>query len=171
MGSNVRLSRRQIVLLLAVGLTVGVLSGLGGFTFIYAQGASYMTNDPRACANCHVMRQHLDGWSRSSHHNVATCNDCHTPHNFVGKYMTKALNGYHHSLAFTLGNFHEPIQIGPRNRRIAEQACRSCHENIVQMIDHGLPPGSTTAQGKAAAPRAAEPIDCLRCHANVGHME
>ena len=36
---------------------VGAFVGLGLFTFWYARGASYLTDDPRACINCHVMRQ------------------------------------------------------------------------------------------------------------------
>ena len=39
----------------------GVAAGVGGFTFVYARGASYLTNDPRACANCHVMNEQYAG--------------------------------------------------------------------------------------------------------------
>ncbi len=137
-----------------LGALTGVAAGVGGYTFIYAKGASYLTNDPRACANCHVMQEQYDGWQHSSHRNVATCNDCHTPHDFFGKYLTKASNGYHHSLAFTTGNFHEPIQIKEHNAAITEAACRSCHADIVQAIDHA--PGDETS--------------CIRCHRSVGHM-
>ncbi|MCG3136280.1 MAG: Cytochrome c-type protein NrfH [Phycisphaerae bacterium] len=140
-----------------IGLAAAVLAGVGAFTFVYARGFSYMTNDPSACANCHVMQDHFDAWSRSSHHAVATCNDCHAPHDVVGKYWTKAVNGYHHSLAFTTGNFHEPIQITPRNERVTEQACRDCHQAVVQAID--------------AHPGSSNGISCIRCHAQVGHME
>src|SRR5690242_21733876 len=89
---------RAMVLL---GIALGVLVGVGGFTFIYARGASYLTNDPRACVNCHIMREQFDGWVASSHRAVAVCNDCHAPHDFVGKYVTKAVNGFNHSFAFT----------------------------------------------------------------------
>lgn len=138
------------------GLVVGAAVGICGFTFVYAKGASYMTNDPAACANCHVMTEQYDGWSRSSHHQVAVCNDCHAPHDFVGKYLTKAINGYHHSLAFTTGNYHQPIQITPRNRAITEQACRHCHAEVVQAID--------------ASHRGEQTLDCIRCHESVGHL-
>jgi cytochrome c nitrite reductase small subunit len=40
------------------------------------------------------MQEHNDAWSRSSHHAVAACNDCHTPANLVGKYLTKANNSF-----------------------------------------------------------------------------
>ena len=149
--------RRTILgLSMAAGIALGIGVGVSGFTFIYAKGASYLTNDPRACANCHVMQEQYDGWRHSSHRNVATCNDCHTPHDFIGKYMTKASNGYHHSMAFTLGNFHEPIQIKEHNAAITERACRSCHSELTQEIDHY---GAGT-----------EEMSCVRCHRSVGHQ-
>jgi cytochrome c nitrite reductase small subunit len=81
----------------------GLAIGLGAYTFVYAKGYSYLLNDPSACANCHVMRDQLDGWVKSSHRSVATCNDCHTPHDSLGKYSTKAANGFFHSLALRQG--------------------------------------------------------------------
>jgi cytochrome c nitrite reductase small subunit len=89
-----------------VGVAFRVIAGIGGFTFIYARGYSYLTNDPAACANCHVMREQFDGWVKSSHRAVAGCNDCHTPPGFAGKYYTKARNGFWHSFYFTNGGFH-----------------------------------------------------------------
>ncbi len=139
---------------IAAALGVGVALGVGGFTFVYAEGGSYLTNDPAACANCHVMRDHYDAWSRSPHHAVAVCNDCHAPHDLVGKYMTKAVNGWNHSRAFTLGGFHEPIAITPKNRAVTEGACRHCHAAVVHAIE---------TEGNEIA--------CLRCHAEVGHLE
>ena len=91
------------VWLVLAGLFGGIV-GLGGFTVSYANGLSYLTDNPKACANCHVMREFYDGWNRGSHKHVATCNDCHTPHdNIVAKYAVKALNGFRHSYAFTTG--------------------------------------------------------------------
>ena len=149
------LTRRELALLAVLAGILGAGAGLGCYTFVYARGASYLTDDPTACANCHVMQGQLDGWVKSSHHKVAVCNDCHTPHDFFGKYLTKGLNGYHHSLAFTTGNFPEPIQITPRNRAVTEGACRDCHRDVVQMIDH--------------SPRPGEELSCIRCHSDVGH--
>lgn len=142
-------------------LLVGMSAGLGFFTFGYARGASYLTNDPAACANCHVMSEHYAAWMKGSHRSVATCNDCHTPHNLVGKYTTKALNGFWHSFYFTTGNYPDPLRITPRNHRVTEQACRYCHAGIVSAID--LDPHAS------AESRAGEPISCVRCHKYVGH--
>jgi cytochrome c nitrite reductase small subunit len=139
----------------------GLALGVGLFTFAYARGASYLTNDPRACANCHVMEEQYSGWSRSSHRAVAVCNDCHTPPGFLPKYATKALNGFNHSLAFTTGRFPDPIQITERNRRITRSSCVKCHAAIVDAID-GQSAGDSHAGG--------ERLDCLPCHRNVGHL-
>lgn len=151
-----RMSRRWVISGVIVGVLLGAAAGLGAYTFIYAEGASYMTNDASACANCHVMQDHYDAWRKSSHHAVAVCNDCHAPHDFFGKYQTKAINGFNHSLAFTTGRFPEPIQITERNLRITEAACRHCHQDIVQAIDTVHRPEGT--------------LSCVRCHSSVGHL-
>lgn len=44
----------------------GVAFGLGADIFLYAKGYSYLTNNPAACANCHVMQAHYDAWMKSS---------------------------------------------------------------------------------------------------------
>lgn len=136
-------------------LIAGAAVGIGLTTFVYAEGAAYLSDDPNACANCHVMQAQLDGWSRSSHHTAATCNDCHLPHDFAGRWLVKAGNGVRHSFAFTTGAFHEPIRIGDGNRAVVERACRSCHAPIVDAIDH---PGTATGA-----------LACARCHPDVGH--
>ena len=88
---------RSATLRLIVAVLAGFVIGIGLYTFVYAKGYSYLTNNPQACANCHVMQTQYDAWIKSSHHSVATCNDCHTPHNIIGKYAVKASNGFFHS--------------------------------------------------------------------------
>lgn len=144
--------------MLVAALLAGIVIGLGGYTFVYARGYSYLQNDPTACGNCHVMREQLEGWTKSSHRSVAVCNDCHAPHDFAGKYMTKLRNGFWHSFYFTTGAFHEPIGITPRDRAIAENACRDCHAEIVQ------------AMGVPAQDEGAAGLSCIRCHSSVGHL-
>lgn len=81
---------------IALAALVGAALGVGGTTFRYAEGLSYLSTDPAACANCHIMQPQYDSWQKASHHTVATCVDCHLPHDFIGKYYAKAENGYHH---------------------------------------------------------------------------
>ena len=150
-----RLFARIGVFPLVLGVMFGVLGGIGAFTFGYGQGASYLSNDPQACVNCHVMQGHYNSWLNSSHRHVAVCNDCHLPHSFAGKWITKADNGFFHSLAFTLENFHEPIQIKPRNRRVTQGACLDCHAEVVHQM---LP-----------VEAGGEMLMCIHCHSDVGH--
>ncbi len=139
-------------------VAAGILLGLGGFTFRYAEGLSYFSSEPRACANCHIMRRQYDGWQKASHHGVATCVDCHLPTSLLAKLLAKASNGYHHSKGFTLQDFDEPIRIKPGNIAILQANCLRCHEPMVHALVSG-----------ARSDRDAVP--CVHCHASVGHGE
>jgi cytochrome c nitrite reductase small subunit len=131
----------------AAGLAIGV----GAYAFWYAKGSSYMGNDPATCANCHVMSAHYAGWQAAPHHDVATCNDCHTPAGVISKYTVKALNGWHHSWAFTMGGYPDVIRARPESSAVVEANCRRCHSDLVDSM----------TQGGA--------VSCIRCHASVGH--
>jgi cytochrome c nitrite reductase small subunit len=132
----------------------GLLVGLGLSTFDYAEGLSYMSEDPRACVNCHIMVPQYDAWQKSSHHTVATCVDCHLPDSFPAKYVAKARNGWFHSRGFTLQDFPEPILITPPNAAILQDNCVRCHDGLLH-----------DATAAAGAPT------CVHCHADVGHGE
>ena len=147
------LQRRNMLALLAFGM-LGVLIGVGSYTFYYAQGYSYLLDDPRACVNCHIMREQFDGWPSASHHAVAPCNACHVPHDSVGKYLTKAENGFWHSYGFTFQNFHEPIQIRARSQVILQENCLHCHGTFVSNIANHI---------------GDDHVDCIQCHRGVGH--
>jgi len=154
---------RRLGILLGISLpafvlcaVTGMLSGLGAYTFWYAQGGSYFSSDPKACVNCHIMREAYESWQHASHHAVAKCIDCHLPHDFIGKYLAKAENGFWHSKGFTLQDFHEPIRIKPRNAGILEANCIACHKDLVADAIHLGSLGDDTNH-------------CVRCHASVGH--
>jgi cytochrome c nitrite reductase small subunit len=134
----------------------GIVFGLCAFTFRYAEGLSYFSTDPKACANCHIMNDQFASWSKGPHHGSARCVDCHLPHDTVAKYVAKALNGYHHSKGFTLQDFHEPILIKPRNAEILQANCLRCHGDFV----HDALVRSGTARDE---------LRCVHCHRNVGH--
>jgi len=130
------------------------ITALSAYTFFYARGTSYLSDDPRACANCHIMRSHFDDWNRSSHKAAASCNSCHVPDGFLAHWAIKAVDGLKHSFAFTTGFFEEPIRITAFDRRIAAANCLRCHETITSAI-------AVDAHGRKT--------DCLRCHRHVGH--
>lgn len=137
-------------------VTAGVFLGAGVYTFIYAKGYSYLSNDPRACANCHIMREHFDGWQKASHHAAAVCNDCHVPAAFVPKYISKMRNGFWHSKGFTFQDFPEPIRIRPVNRETLQQNCIRCHTALVDEVVRGGHPSTGE-------------LYCVKCHETVGH--
>ena len=87
--------------ILAAVLT-GAFAGLGAFTFGYAEGLSYFSTDPRACANCHIMNEQYDSWTQGRRTTPsARCVDCHLPHDFVpqvhrqGRQRLPPLQGLH----------------------------------------------------------------------------
>jgi len=60
---------------------IGVIIGLGLFMAKESKITSYLSDDPQACVNCHVMTPVYNSWMHSSHREWANCNDCHVPHN------------------------------------------------------------------------------------------
>jgi len=134
---------------------VGTLLGMSVFTFIYARGHSYFTDNSEACINCHVMEQQFNAWVKSSHGSFTSCNSCHTPPGNLAKYMTKAQNGFAHAWAFSTGRFPENIRITDRNKDVTVKACIGCHGNV---FSH-----------PAAMEGAVEEQSCLMCHSDVGH--
>ncbi len=137
--------------LLILAIALGLVSGIGLFTFHYADGLSYFSTDPAACANCHIMNDEYASWQKGPHHASARCVDCHLPHDTAGKLLAKADNGYRHSKGFTLQDFHEPVLIKARSAAILQGNCLRCHEEFVHTILAGN-----------AAP------ECVHCHRRVG---
>jgi cytochrome c nitrite reductase small subunit len=139
-----------------LAILLGLLTGLGTFTFNYAEGFSYFLTDPKACANCHIMNDQYNSWTKGPHHTSAVCVECHLPHEFVPKYIAKAEHGYRHSKGFTFQDFHEPIQMKARSAADVQANCLRCHGDFV----HEIVNGSTTAE---------DAVQCIHCHRGVGH--
>ena len=104
------------------------------------------------CASCHAAGAHLTP--------SATCNDCHTPQDGIGKLICKADNGYRHSKGFTFNDFHEPIQITRTNSEILQQNCIRCHKEFVSAV---------LGQPNETGCVPLESMNCVRCHQDVGH--
>lgn len=148
------LLKQNLTFPLIIAGMVCIVTGLGLFTFVYARGDSYLSDDPNACVNCHVMRDQFDAWRHSSHARVAACNDCHTPHDsFINKWIVKGINGFNHSVAFTFDLYDEVIHIRDFNADIVLHNCIACHETAVSII----------------APYHADAPNCMTCHAGIGH--
>ncbi len=139
---------------------IGIACGLSLFTFYFADGAAYLSHDPKACINCHAMNPQFEGWQHSSHKNWASCHDCHDPKGLISKYKSKVRNGFWHSVAFTLENYPNPIQIHEFNKKIVETNCRTCHEGLVHAVDK---------KDQSLLAYSENSLSCIRCHRNVGH--
>lgn len=131
----------------------GLLFGMAAYAFHYANGSAYLSEDPRACINCHIMQPQYDSWQKSSHHTVANCVGCHLPHDLAPKYMAKAIHGWNHSKGFTLQDFPEPIRMSDYSTRILGDNCIRCHSEFHRDL------------------ALASPTDmqCTHCHRSVGH--
>lgn len=149
-------ARTELMLSFLLACLIGVAAGVGGYTFSYARGLSYLSTDPAACVNCHIMQPQFDGWARASHHGVAVCVDCHLPDAFVEKYLVKAENGWRHGKLFTTQTFAEPIRVQEKGLAVLQGNCVRCHDALV----HGLSPGVGPTQDGAR---------CVHCHDDVGH--
>jgi cytochrome c nitrite reductase small subunit len=149
-----------LVGVVALGALFGMFGGAAGYTAHYAHATSYLSDDPKACINCHIMNDQYNSWSSSPHHARATCNDCHVPHDsVVAKYAVKAEHGYRHSKGFTLQDFHEPIQITKSSRDVVIDNCVRCHDAMTHDIRFAAQGGK---QDRTS-------VDCIHCHASVAH--
>lgn len=148
---------------LMLGVLLGAFAGVGGYTFRYAKGTSYLSSDPKACVNCHIMQRQYDGWQKASHHAVAVCVDCHLPHSFVAKWMAKAENGYRHGKKFTTQHFVEPIVVQAAGQAILQDNCVRCHEPLVSEM--------LRVAGARDPAGHGDGLRCVHCHATAGHGE
>jgi cytochrome c nitrite reductase small subunit len=157
----VRIGSTGLVGAVVLGALFGAFAGAAGYTAQYAKATSYLSDDPKACVNCHIMNDQFNAWSSASHHARAVCNDCHVPHDsLASKYYVKAEHGYRHSKGFTFQNFHEPIQMTEGSREAVIDNCVRCHDTMtheIRMAARGDEPGISGG------------VDCIHCHASVAH--
>ena len=151
------------VWLIALAVALGVFAGVGMYTFGYAKGASYLSTDPKACVNCHIMQPQYNAWQKGSHHAVAVCVDCHLPEAFFAKWYAKSENGYRHGKLFTTQTFHEPIYVQAAGQAILQENCVRCHQPMVADMLSAERAGPHGVRG------AGSEVRCVHCHATVGH--
>jgi len=152
-------------LILPLFIIGGVIVGLSAYSTYMSRIHSYLSDDPEACINCHIMDSYYDSWSHSSHREVANCNDCHVPHNNIfNKYYFKAADGLYHSAVFTFRI--EPQVIRPRNAsyNVIMNNCIRCHEHLnTAIVTTGMHTYNETKEGKAKA--------CWDCHQDIPHTK
>jgi len=111
---------------------MGCIAGLGVYSMKLGNATSYLSDDPKACINCHIMTPQYLTWNHSSHREVAHCNDCHVPHNNIfNKYYFKAKDGLYHSAVFTLRAEPEVIRAREPSVKVIQKNCIRCHKDQV----------------------------------------
>jgi len=147
---------------LSVIILAGILFGLSLFILYISNAASYLSDDPLTCNNCHVMNPQYATWERGSHGRVATCNDCHVPHNnFINKYLFKAQDGLRHATIFTMRWEPQVIQIKEAGKNVVQQNCIRCHQNIVHRVSIQNVTFDNYKEG--------EGLLCWSCHRETPH--
>ena len=116
---------------------IGILTGLGFFMAKEASLVSYMSDDPLACVNCHVMTPMYNSWMHSSHREQASCNDCHVPHdNVFNKYFFKAKDGLFHASVFTARAEPEVMFMREASQEVVQNNCIRCHVQQVTQVKY-----------------------------------
>ncbi|MCF6269313.1 MAG: cytochrome c nitrite reductase small subunit [Melioribacteraceae bacterium] len=136
-----------------------------GYMINISEATSYLSADPKACINCHVMNTQYVTWKNSSHASVAGCVDCHLPRdNFVEKYWAKSVDGWNHSVAFTLDTYDYAIQISDYGAERVQKNCISCHSSATSTIS-----SNADKYHKFDAPNVKNGRKCWDCHKSVPH--
>lgn len=143
----------------------GIAAGLGAYAMYMSRAHSYVSDDPSACINCHIMTPYYQSWQHSSHSQWATCNDCHVPHSsMASKYAFKAMDGLYHSAVFTIKG--EPQVIRPRDgsKEVIMNNCIRCHTHLnTEFVKTGMLTYADVKEGQGKA--------CWDCHREVPHTE
>ena len=140
----------------------GVATGLVAYGFFASRAHSYLSDNPQTCVNCHIMAPQYATWQHSSHREVATCNDCHVPHdNIFNTYYFKAMDGMRHATIFTMRAEPQNIFIKEAGIRVVHNNCIRCHSTLI--TDAKLFDYTTTYHDKYS-----ERL-CWDCHREVPH--
>lgn len=141
---------------------IAVLVGMGIFLAKEASIVSYMSDNPQACVNCHVMTPVYNSWMHSSHRERASCNDCHVPQdNLFNKYFFKAKDGLFHSTIFTARMEPEVMFMREESEKVVQDNCIRCH---VQQITQSKYYGWLENHKENRTQR-----NCWSCHQELPH--
>lgn len=146
----------------AAVIMLGAISGLGIYAAYSSRAISYLSDSPETCVNCHIMAPQYATWQHSSHREVATCNDCHVPHDNVFRtYYFKAMDGARHATMFTLRLEPQNIFIKEAGIGVVQENCIRCHSNLI--TDAKL-----LTQTQAFHDKFSDRL-CWDCHREVPH--
>jgi cytochrome c nitrite reductase small subunit len=144
-------------LLVLLAVVLGLAAGIGGYTFVYAEGLSYMSSEsegvrqlPHHAAAVRLMAE-VEPSRGGGLHRMPPAAQLRRQVSGEGDQRLASLEG------FTLQDFDEPITIKGPNSRILQDNCLACHGELVHQAVAG------TGRG--------EEMKCVHCHQSVGHGE
>ncbi|MEG1332124.1 MAG: cytochrome c nitrite reductase small subunit [Bacteroides sp.] len=146
-----------------VFILLGILAG-GGVLFLYMLRAqTYLTDDPAACVNCHIMAPYYATWFHSSHARDATCNDCHVPHeNPIRKWAFKGRDGMRHVAVFLTRGEAQVLKANDQSAQVIMNNCIRCHTQLnTEFVSAGRIDFMMSQVGEGKA--------CWDCHREVAH--
>jgi cytochrome c nitrite reductase small subunit len=141
----------------------GVLAGLIAYTGYVSRAYSYFSDDPSACINCHVMSSYYQSWSKSSHAQKTTCNDCHVPQDsLVSGYLFKAMDGIYHAAVFSLHAEAQTPRPRDKSSEVILANCVRCHTQLnTEFVKTGMASYADIKNGRQKA--------CWDCHRDLPH--
>lgn len=110
---------------------------------------------PDFCGRCHVMQPEIDTYLCSSHRDVATCDSCHVPDDFLRGGLYRSYTGTKDLLAVMTGR-DENICISGMGKNVVQENCLRCHGTVMRKV------GNTMRDGGSY---------CFDCHRSVPHMK
>lgn len=118
-----------------VNLLIAFFVGIFIYSMYVSNAVSYLSDNPKTCVNCHIMRPEFATWQHSSHREVTTCNDCHVPHNnILNKYYFKAKDGLRHATMFTLRMEPQLIKMHEAGQSVVQKNCQNCHQKVNEAV-------------------------------------
>lgn len=141
----------------------GIFVALIGLFFYALRAHSYLSDDPAACMNCHIMAPYYATWFHSSHSRHATCNDCHVPHeNELRKWVFKGTDGIRHTAIFLTKGEKQVLRATPTSSQVIMNNCIRCHTQLNQEL-------VSSGRINYMMAQAGEGKSCWDCHRNVPH--
>lgn len=147
---------------LPVTMVLAIFLGLFFYSIYLSKAGSYLSDNPQTCINCHVMVPQYATWNHGSHRELASCNECHVPHNnVVSTYYFKAKDGLRHATMFTFRLEPQVIQIKDAGIEVVQQNCLRCHEELIITAEQQV--------NNKAFHSERETRLCWECHRETPH--
>ena len=147
---------------LPVTVVLAIFLGLFFYSIYLSKAGSYLSDNPQTCINCHVMVPQYATWNHGSHRELASCNECHVPHNnVVSTYYFKAKDGLRHATMFTFRLEPQVIHIKDAGIEVVQQNCLRCHEELIITAEQQV--------NNKAFHSERETRLCWECHRETPH--